>query len=281
MLFRSGGGINEGNGIYKSTDAGKTWQHLGLDETKQIPSIVVDPHNPDIVMVAAQGNVHEQSENRGLYRSTDGGKTWSDRLPTPGNWETSLETPTLYRTIDSSGKKRVLLFSGLYPIRMAVSENDGMDWSELKPIGEYGGIVAMGSLARMKNGDYAAWFHDDGRYYRQGGKVSKEFTLYQTLSHDGGLTWDFQNLDAPPAFGPEFVKAEDGSTLVYFNTMEPGAAPRQAASHPSAPIPETAPDVKAPAPIEIDLATIDADGLRGPADGKVAVDYEFTIVDSP
>ncbi len=62
---------------------------------------------------------------------------------------------------------------------------------------------------------------------------------------------------------------------------EPGAAPRQAASPSSAPIPETAPDVKAPAPIEIDLATIDADGLRGPADGKVAVDYEFTIVDSP
>src|SRR5438876_1705885 len=50
----TGGGINEGNGVYKSTDAGKTWQHLGLDDTKQIPSILVDPHNPDLVLLAAQ-----------------------------------------------------------------------------------------------------------------------------------------------------------------------------------------------------------------------------------
>src|SRR4051812_780988 len=62
----TGGGINEGNGVYKSTDAGKTWQHMGLDDTRQIPSILVDPHNPNIVMVAAQGNVHALSETRGL-----------------------------------------------------------------------------------------------------------------------------------------------------------------------------------------------------------------------
>lgn len=76
----TGGGINEGNGVYKSTDAGKTWTHLGLDETKQIPSILVDPHNPDVVLVAAQGNIHQQSDKRGLYRSTDGGKTWKKTL---------------------------------------------------------------------------------------------------------------------------------------------------------------------------------------------------------
>lgn len=76
----TGGGINEGNGVYKSTDAGKTWQHMGLDETKQIPSILVDPHDPNLVLVAAQGNVHKQSDERGLYRSTDGGKTWKKTL---------------------------------------------------------------------------------------------------------------------------------------------------------------------------------------------------------
>jgi photosystem II stability/assembly factor-like uncharacterized protein len=76
----TGGGINEGNGVYKSTDAGKTWQHLGLDQTKQIPAILVDPRNPDIVLVAAQGNVHMHSEERGLFRSTDGGKTWKRTL---------------------------------------------------------------------------------------------------------------------------------------------------------------------------------------------------------
>lgn len=76
----TGGAINEGNGVYKSTDAGKTWTHLGLDATKQIPSIIVDPANPDLVMVAAQGNIHAKSDQRGVFRSTDGGKTWTRTL---------------------------------------------------------------------------------------------------------------------------------------------------------------------------------------------------------
>ncbi|HEY5220485.1 MAG TPA: hypothetical protein VIJ16_11785, partial [Gemmatimonadaceae bacterium] len=76
----TGGAINEGNGVYKSTDAGRTWQHMGLDATKQIPSIIVDPANPDIVMVAAQGNVHAKSDQRGVFRSTDGGATWTKVL---------------------------------------------------------------------------------------------------------------------------------------------------------------------------------------------------------
>src|SRR6266566_2027262 len=76
------GGINEGNGVYKSTDAGRTWQHLGgsLDQTKQIPSILVDPKNPDLVLLAAQGDVHKKSDTRGVYRSSDGGRTWTKTL---------------------------------------------------------------------------------------------------------------------------------------------------------------------------------------------------------
>jgi photosystem II stability/assembly factor-like uncharacterized protein len=76
----TGGGINRGNGVYKSTDAGATWQHLGLDNTQHIPSILVDPHNPYLVMVAAQGDNHAKSTDRGLYRSTDGGQTWQKTL---------------------------------------------------------------------------------------------------------------------------------------------------------------------------------------------------------
>ncbi len=76
----TGGGINEGDGLYKSTDAGKTWVHLGFENAKQIPSILVDPHDPNLVMMAVQGNIHEQSEMRGVYRSTDGGKTWTKTL---------------------------------------------------------------------------------------------------------------------------------------------------------------------------------------------------------
>src|SRR5438874_7149287 len=76
----SGGGINEGNGVYKSVDAGTTWQHLGLDSTKQIPSILVDPHDPTLVMIAAQGDVHRKSKTRGVFRSSDGGRTWTNVL---------------------------------------------------------------------------------------------------------------------------------------------------------------------------------------------------------
>lgn len=124
-----------------------------------------------------------------LKRSRDGGRTWSERLPTPASWETSLETPTIHRVIDRAGKKRLILFSGLYPIRLSVSEDDGVTWSELKPIGDFGGIVAMGSVERLRNGDYVALFHDDGRYFRRDGKKAAEMTLYQTISKDGGLTW--------------------------------------------------------------------------------------------
>ena len=76
----TGGVINEGNGIYKSTDAGKTWKHIGLTASKQVPSIVVDPRNADVVLVAAQGDVHAKSDTRGVYRSTDGGANWTKTL---------------------------------------------------------------------------------------------------------------------------------------------------------------------------------------------------------
>ena len=76
----TGGGINEGNGVYKSTDAGRTWRHIGLDATKQIPSMSVDPHDPNIVMIAAQGDIHVKSRDRGVFRSTDGGATWTQTL---------------------------------------------------------------------------------------------------------------------------------------------------------------------------------------------------------
>lgn len=138
--------------------------------------------------------VYPKGHGRGailMKRSSDGGKSWSERLATPDNWSTSLETPTIYRTVDASGKKRLILFSGLYPIRLSVSEDDGAQWTPLAPIGEYGGIVAMGSLIAMRDqpGHYLALFHDDGRFIKKDGKVTGEMTLFQTRSADGGLTW--------------------------------------------------------------------------------------------
>ena len=66
-------------------------------------------------------------------RSTDDGRTWSNRLPTPTSWATSKETPTLHRVIDADGMRRLILWSGLYPARLSVSEDDGHTWSELHP----------------------------------------------------------------------------------------------------------------------------------------------------
>jgi hypothetical protein len=128
-----------------------------------------------------------------LKRSLDGGLSWSERLPVPENWATSLETPSIHRVVDAAGKKRLIVWSGLFPARLAVSEDDGATWSPLEPAGDWGGIVVMGSLeaVRGRPGHYLAWFHDDGRFIRRDSKPENPvvFRLYQVESNDGGLTW--------------------------------------------------------------------------------------------
>ena len=153
-------------------------------------------------------------------RSTDGGRTWSERLPTPPNWATSKETPTIHRVVDAAGKKRLILFSGLYPIRMAVSEDDGKTWSELRPIGDFGGIVAMSSVVPLKTGKghYMALFHDDGRFFTADtAKAIKGFRVFKTVSTDGGLTWGTPEVIAthPKAHlcEPGAVRSPDGKQI--------------------------------------------------------------------
>jgi len=140
--------------------------------------------------------VYPKGHGRGgiVYkRSTDGGRTWSMRLPTPKSWATSREVPTIHRVIDAKGVKRLIMWSGLYPARLAVSEDDGANWSELKPVGDWGGIVVMGCLEKLKTGKghYMAMFHDDGRFFtaKPQPKSPVVFTLLKTFSKDGGLTW--------------------------------------------------------------------------------------------
>ena len=72
--------VSSGWGIWKSTDAGKTWKHAGLRDSKHISRIRIHPKNPDIVYVAAMGNLWKPNEMRGIFRSTDGGETWKKIL---------------------------------------------------------------------------------------------------------------------------------------------------------------------------------------------------------
>ena len=173
--------------------------------------------------------VYPKGHGRGAIvykRSTDGGKTWSERLPTPKSWETSLEVPTLHRVVDAAGKKRIIMFSGLYPIRMAVTEDDGATWSELNPIGNFGGVVTMASVMELKQpGHYMALFHDDGRFiaggdnpkytvktdqttHRSPAAKPWRFWVYQVRSTDGGLTW---STPIPIAMLPDASLCEPGA----------------------------------------------------------------------
>ncbi|MGH8506814.1 MAG: WD40/YVTN/BNR-like repeat-containing protein, partial [Stenotrophobium sp.] len=72
--------IGYGNGMYKSSDGGKTWTHIGLTDTRQIGSILVDPKNSDVVYVAALGHAYGANAERGVFKTTDGGRTWEKVL---------------------------------------------------------------------------------------------------------------------------------------------------------------------------------------------------------
>ncbi len=163
-----------------------------------------------------------------LKRSDDGGLTWSDRLPVPDSWATSRETPTLKRVIDARGTKRIIMWSGLYPIRLSVSENDGQTWSELAPVGDWGGITVMGFTEALNTGKghYMAMFHDDGRFIKGGknefwgspaGDRSGKMTLYSTFSYDGGQSWSYPNTvyedSTVHLCEPGVIRSPDGKQL--------------------------------------------------------------------
>jgi hypothetical protein len=98
----------------------------------------------------------------------------------------------MHRVIDPrDGTKRLIMWSGLYPARLAVSEDDGATWSSLEPVGDWGGIVVMGFVEQLADGRYMAMFHDDGRFFQKESAAQSPvvFTLYSTFSSDGGLTW--------------------------------------------------------------------------------------------
>jgi photosystem II stability/assembly factor-like uncharacterized protein len=142
--------IGFGDGVYKSTDAGKTWQNVGLRDTRQIACIRVDPRNPDLVYVAALGHVYGPHPDRGVYRSSDGGRTWqkvldkgseigaADLVFDPSNSRTLYATMwNARRTVWSQYAPMEGLGSGLYK-----STDGGDRWTQISahglPEGQWG-----------------------------------------------------------------------------------------------------------------------------------------------
>jgi len=173
------------------------------------PTTALMPDNKTILIVYPKGH------GRGAIvfkRSEDGGRTWSVRLPVPGNWATSQETPTIHLITP----RRLILFSGLYPIRMAESTDGGLTWSGLEPVGDFGGIVAMSAVVQLAGGELMAVFHDDGRFFRNEGKRGK-FIVYKSLSADYGRSWSEPVEIASHADAhlcePGIIRSPDGKQL--------------------------------------------------------------------
>lgn len=177
------------------------------------PSTVLLADGRTVLCAYPEG--HGQGAIR-LRRSTDGGRSWSPPLAVPESFADSRETPTLFRVRAGEGQ-RLLLFSGLYPIRLAHSVDDGEHWSELVPIGTFGGIVAMSSLLARGDGELLAFFHDDGRFLREHG-TQGAFQVLVTRSRDGGLSWSAPETIASRGdvdlCEPGLVTAPDGKTHV-------------------------------------------------------------------
>jgi len=181
--------LSSGNGVYKSSDGGSTWTHVGLEDTRQISRIVIDPRDPETVYVGALGHAYGPNEQRGVYKSIDGGAHWakvldqgsemgiSDLAISSGNpqllfagtWNTHRPPWSTYAPIDGPG-------GGLYR-----SQDAGKTWSRLSnglPEGDLGRIGV--DVAPDGKRVYALIQAKKGGLYR---------------SDDGGDTWSLVNAD--------------------------------------------------------------------------------------
>jgi photosystem II stability/assembly factor-like uncharacterized protein len=199
--------LSSGNGVYKSSDGGATWSHIGLEDTRQISRIVIDPQHPQIVYVGALGHAYSPNQQRGVYKSIDGGAHWervldlgseigisdlamcsgSPHLLFAGAWHTHRAPWSAYAPIDGPG-------GGLYR-----SQDAGKTWIRLngnKNLDGTGNGLPAGDWGRV-GVDVAP---DGKRVYAlietkndAGRTEAKTSGLYR--SDDGGNTWVLANVD--------------------------------------------------------------------------------------
>lgn len=128
---------HHGDGMYKSTDAGKTWKKIGLELTQHIARVIIDPNNPDIVYVAAQGALYSSSTERGIYKTTDGGLTWKKILyinEKTGAAELSMDAKNpniLYAAMWEHGRLPWKVISGGPGSGLYKSTDGGNSWDKL------------------------------------------------------------------------------------------------------------------------------------------------------
>ena len=206
--------VSQGNGIYKSSDGGKTWTRMGLEQSGRIARIVIDPRNPDIVFAAAMGHCYGPQPERGLFRTADGGKTWERIL--------FVDENTGCSDIAMDPNNARILFAGMWPMLIKTwgkwsggpggglfkSTDGGLTWKKLQgkglpepPIGK----VAVAVAARDSNRVYALVEAKDEGLWR---------------SDDGGETWTLINRDHAilnrPLYYTRCVVAPDDADEIYF-----------------------------------------------------------------
>ena len=128
---------SHGDGVYKSRDAGKTWKHMGLPATQHIARIIIHPKNPDIVYVAAQGALHAPTDERGIYKSVDGGENWTKVLfvnQLTGCAELSMDMSNpevLYAAMWEHQRKPWIVVSGGEGSGLYKSVDGGKNWKKI------------------------------------------------------------------------------------------------------------------------------------------------------
>jgi photosystem II stability/assembly factor-like uncharacterized protein len=182
------GSITQGDGVYKSTDAGKTWEHLGLQETQAVARIRIHPTNPDLVYVAALGHPYGENEERGVFRSRDGGATWEKILyvsPKAGAVDLIIDRnnpEVLYASTWEVYRKAWKMWGGGGDSKLWKSTDGGNTWTDLTgnpgmpegPIGKIGVTVSPANSNRV----WAIVEANEGGVFR---------------SDDGGKTWKKTN----------------------------------------------------------------------------------------
>ena len=180
-----------GDGVYKSPDGGATWKNIGLRDSRQISRIVVDPHNADIVYVGALGHAYGPNDERGVYKSTDGGKTWThvlDKGPSIGVSDLAMATAAPNILFAGTWNAHRPPWSTYAPLQgpgggLYRSTDSGATWTQLTghglPDGDWGRV----GVAVAPDGKRVYALIDAG----------KKSGLYR--SDDGGDTWTLANSD--------------------------------------------------------------------------------------